>query len=155
MTLIQRRNSVVCLVEIILSYHWVPFNISNLQTFSTLEFPYNPSHTFKTLKYHLVPLQTLSVPLQTLNTLKTLGNHWIYKRTIENVTHWAHDVVATLNRRHWSWFNVATTLCSRWEVPLKPLTPSWRCCDAETTSLMLIQRRNNVVCPVERTLSYH
>ena len=26
-------------------------------------------------------------------------------------THWAHDVVATLNQRQWRWFNVATTSC--------------------------------------------
>ena len=30
-----------------------------------------------------------------------------------DTTHWAHDVVATLN--HWRWFNVATTSCAQWE----------------------------------------
>ena len=29
-------------------------------------------------------------------------------------SHWAHDVVATLNQRHWRWFNVATTSCPQW-----------------------------------------
>ena len=28
---------------------------------------------------------------------------------IKHPTHWEHDVVATLNLRHWRWFNVATT----------------------------------------------
>ena len=72
MTLIQRRNSVVCLVKIILSYHWVPFDIRkyiNLHTFSTLEFPYNPLHILKTLKYQSAPLQTRQLHLPTLNTL--------------------------------------------------------------------------------------
>ena len=30
------------------------------------------------------------------------------------LAHWAHDVVATLNQRHWRWFNVATTSCDQW-----------------------------------------
>ena len=29
---------------------------------------------------------------------------------------WVHDVVATLNQRHWRWFNVAATSCARWIV---------------------------------------
>ena len=33
-----------------------------------------------------------------------------------NSTQWAHDVVATLNQRHWRWFNVATTSCAQWVV---------------------------------------
>ena len=28
-----------------------------------------------------------------------------------STSHWAHNVVATLNQRHWHCFNVATTLC--------------------------------------------
>ena len=31
------------------------------------------------------------------------------------VNHWAHGVVATLNQRHWRWFNVVTTSCVQWE----------------------------------------
>ena len=30
--------------------------------------------------------------------------------------HWTHDVVATLNQRHWRWFNVAPMLCVQWVV---------------------------------------
>ena len=29
------------------------------------------------------------------------------------ISHWAHDVVATLNQRQWRWFNVASTSCVR------------------------------------------
>ena len=29
-------------------------------------------------------------------------------------THWAHDIVATLNQRHWRWFNLRTTSCAQW-----------------------------------------
>ena len=38
---------------------------------------------------------------------------------------WVHDVVATLNQRHWRWFNVATTSCDQWERFGKPLILSW------------------------------
>ena len=30
-------------------------------------------------------------------------------------SHWAHDVVATLNQRRWRWFNVVTTSCGQWD----------------------------------------
>ena len=33
--------------------------------------------------------------------------------TILYFSHWAHDVVATLNQRQWRWFNVATTSCDQ------------------------------------------
>ena len=42
-------------------------------------------------------------------------------------THWAHDVVTTLNQRQWRWFNVVTTSCVRWKVfrlPARSLS-SW------------------------------
>ena len=32
-------------------------------------------------------------------------------------THWAHDVAAMLNQRHWRWFNVAITSCAKWSDP--------------------------------------
>ena len=49
-------------------------------------------------------------------------SRWIlwYSRTAEWLiiicypSHSAHDVVATLNQRHWRWFNVATTSCAQW-----------------------------------------
>ena len=31
-----------------------------------------------------------------------------------NLTHWAHDVFATLNQRQWRWFNAAKTSCAQW-----------------------------------------
>ena len=34
---------------------------------------------------------------------------------ISERAHWAHDVIATLNQRHWRWFDVAITSCARWE----------------------------------------
>ena len=39
-------------------------------------------------------------------------------------THWAHDVVATLNQRQWRWFNVATTCCGQWVEPSHESSPS-------------------------------
>ena len=34
--------------------------------------------------------------------------HW------RHLSHWAHNVVTTLNQRQWRWFNVVTTSCAQW-----------------------------------------
>ena len=31
-------------------------------------------------------------------------------------SHWAHDFGATLNQRHWCWFNIATKPCAQWVI---------------------------------------
>ena len=35
-------------------------------------------------------------------------------RLVKITSHWAHAVVATLNRHQWRWFSVATTSCAQW-----------------------------------------
>ena len=41
-------------------------------------------------------------------------------------SHRAHDVVPTLNQRHWRWFNVATTSCAQWETSVFSSTAVWQ-----------------------------
>ena len=42
-------------------------------------------------------------------------------------SHWAHDVIATLNQPQWRWFNVAITSCAQWDAwwahHVRPLRP--------------------------------
>ena len=47
---------------------------------------------------------------------RSMGNGcWCVSSSI--ISHWAHDIIATLNQRHWRWFNVATTSCVDGDVP--------------------------------------
>ena len=39
--------------------------------------------------------------------------------TLRDANPLTHDVVATLNQRHWRWFNVATTSFAQWEENVK------------------------------------
>ena len=57
------------------------------------------------------------------------------------LTHRAHCVAATLNQRHWRWFNVATSPCSRWGPTV---------CDALPTSK---EHRISVSCPPGRIIA--
>ena len=57
----------------------------------------------------------------------------LYQRSMNDVcsvgSHWAHEVVATMNQRHWRWFNVVTTSCAQWNVPTQCSMSTRRCCD--------------------------
>ena len=71
-------------------------------------------------------MQCISRYMLTGKQLVTLCCQFITYTYFSSVaTHWAHDVVATMNQRHWRWFNVATTSCVLWVGFLQYLTKQY------------------------------
>ena len=53
-------------------------------------------------------------------------------------THWAHNVVATLNQRQWRWFNVATTSWAQWAGSCKAVMNIFRA--SMSFEVLIVQR---------------
>ena len=57
-----------------------------------------------------------------LRVLERMRPHRIEDALRASCSHWKHGVIATLNQRHWRWFNVVIISCTRWELGSPCLT---------------------------------
>ena len=52
--------------------------------------------------------------LNSASLLIVVFGYLVCNHVVFSATHREHDVVVTLNQRHWHWFNVAPTPCAQW-----------------------------------------